>query len=336
MQRDSFDDRSCRRRGNHRGDSAGTAAAQAFYAAGDFAAAASAYANLVTADPGNVTAKVGLARLDLYENRLDDASQLAGAALHADPQNQDARHVLTAVNQRRGVLASAGALDVPETGVTLPFLELDPLPLVQLVVDGRPANFVLDTGGPDVVLDPSFATELGLQMSDAGTGVFAGGLHAQMRRAVVPSLAIGPLTLRTLTVGILPSRGLGLYKGRAVDGVIGTVFLSRFLSTVDYPHRRLILRPRTATPLPGTAMPMWLVGDHFIFARGSVNGLTNQLFLIDSGMAGGGFGPRGTHDRSRARQDVSGAGANRNRRRRPGQNHPRRRRQAVLVDRLSE
>jgi hypothetical protein len=38
-------------------------------------------------------------------------------------------------------------------------------------------------------------------------------------------------------------------------------------------------------------MPIWLVGDHFIFARGSVNGLVNQLFLIDSGMAGGGFGP---------------------------------------------
>jgi hypothetical protein len=272
-------------------DAAGTRGAEALFSAGDFTAAATAYANLVAADPKNVVAELGLARLDLYGNRLEDASRLAGAVLESDPQNQDARRILTTVSQRKAVLISADAMNVPESGVIVPFLEVDPLPLVQLVVNGRPANFILDTGGPDVVLDPDFATELRLKITNGESGVFAGGLQAEVRRAVVADLQVGPVSLRELSVGIVPSRGLDLFKKRKVDGVIGTVFLSRFLSTIDYPHRQLVLRPRNATPIPGTAMPMWLVGDHFIFARGSVNGISNQLFLIDSGMADGGFGP---------------------------------------------
>ncbi len=36
-------------------------------------------------------------------------------------------------------------------------------------------------------------------------------------------------------------------------------------------------------------MPMWLVADHFIFARGRLNQAPEALFLIDTGLAGGGL-----------------------------------------------
>ena len=133
--------------------------------------------------------------------------------------------------------------------------------------------------------------ELHLNITGGQTGTFAGGLTAQVRQAAVQEFRVGQLSLHGLTVGILPSRGLSLFKAYKVDGVIGTVFLSRFLATIDYPGRRLVLRPRSASPPSGIAVPMWLVGDHFIFARGSVNGLRDQLFLIDSGLAGAGFAP---------------------------------------------
>jgi hypothetical protein len=35
-------------------------------------------------------------------------------------------------------------------------------------------------------------------------------------------------------------------------------------------------------------VPFWLVGDHFMFARGKVN-QADGLFLIDTGLAGGGL-----------------------------------------------
>ena len=253
--------------------------------------AQTAYARTLRDDPRNGQANLGLARLTLYENRLDDAASYARAALAVDPQSQSAQHVLETVAQRRAIAASAQGLSVPSAGIVVPFEENDPLPLMRFTIDGHAGNFLLDTGGPDVVLDPSFASELGLQVTSGETGVFGGGRTAQMDHAVIPLFQVGALALRGLRAGILPSRRLPLFKGRQVDGVIGTVFLSRFLSTIDYPNRRLVLRPRTAAPPAGTPVPMWLIGDHFIFARGTVNRLLNQLFLVDSGLAGGGFGP---------------------------------------------
>ena len=84
-----------------------------------------------------------------------------------------------------------------------------------------------------------------------------------------------------------------------IDGIAGTVVLYRFLFTLDYPGGRLVLR--RATPESSrTAMsesaatgavrvPFWLAGDHFIFARGTVNNAGPYLFHVDTGMAGGGF-----------------------------------------------
>ena len=114
-----------------------------------------------------------------------------------------------------------------------------------------------------------------------------------MRHALVHSIDVGPISLKNVTATILPSHGFRLFKDRTVDGVVGTPFLSRFLSTIDYPHHRLVLRPRRAATADAnaTAIPIWLVGDHLIFANGSVNGLPNQLFSIDSGGAGAGFVP---------------------------------------------
>jgi hypothetical protein len=115
-----------------------------------------------------------------------------------------------------------------------------------------------------------------------------------VREALVPKLEVGPISIANIKASILPSRGMRMYRDRQIDGVVGTTFLSRFLSTMDYPRHRLVLRPRVST-MPATSnattVPMWLVGDHFIFAHGSVNGLDNQLFSIDSGGTGVGFMP---------------------------------------------
>ncbi len=241
--------------------------------------------------PKTLAANLGLAQLNLYENRLDAAASFARSALAADAQNTDAQRVLQTIKDRLDIQSTAASLNVPQSGIVVPFLESDPLPLMRFTVNGRAGNFLLDTGGPDVVLDPGFVSELGLKITRGKTGIFAGGRTAQVGQAIVSDFRVGQRALHGLKVDILPSRQLPFFKNRTIDGVVGTVFLSRFLATIDYPHRRLVLRPRNAAPPPGIATRMWLVGDHFIFAHGSVNGLQNQLFLIDSGLAGGGFGP---------------------------------------------
>jgi hypothetical protein len=261
-------------------------AADALFANGDFVRAKAAYADDLARDPKDSDALLGLARIELYENHLDAATKYANAAGTA------AARVLGTIAAREQIAASAAALDVPAGGVVMPFLESEPLPALQFRINGKLATFVLDTGAPDFTLDPDFAKELGLTIAGGKTGMFLGGNSAQVREAIVPRIDAGSITLHDVKVSILPSRGMGLYKDRVVDGVVGTAFLSRFLATIDYPHHRLILQPRSAkAPANGIAMPMWLVGDHFVFVSGSVNGLRDQLFNVDSGMTDGGFLP---------------------------------------------
>jgi hypothetical protein len=71
-----------------------------------------------------------------------------------------------------------------------------------------------------------------------------------------------------------------------VDAVLGTGFFTHFLTTMDYPGRRLVLDVKRPSADSSQGERMWLAGDHFIFAAGSVNGGDPQLFNVDSGGAG--------------------------------------------------
>jgi hypothetical protein len=78
---------------------------------------------------------------------------------------------------------------------------------------------------------------------------------------------------------------VGPVPDASIDAVVGTTFFTHFLTTIDYVHNRLILRSRDAQPpaAPVASVPMWLVGDHFIFAGASINNGPAELFNIDSG-----------------------------------------------------
>jgi len=287
---------------------------------GDFAQAGRAYAAAVARNAKDEAALIGLARVELYRNDLDAASATARRVLAIDAGNADAARILRTIDLRRRLFEQGERISIPDRGAVLPFVESEPLPMIELTIDGRPANCILDTGAPDVVIDPDFAAQAGIAVTGGQVGTFAGGRTATVRQAMLQRLQAGPIELRNITAGVLPSRGISFYRDRRVDCTVGTGFLMRFLSTIDYPRKRLILRRRTeeaANAGAGVSMPMWLAGDHFIFAEGSVNGVGGQLFLVDSGLAGGGFGPEkqtidAAHVRTfpdRASQGIGGGGA---------------------------
>ena len=265
------------------------------FKAGDFSGAKAAYQIAVHDHSRDVAALLGLARIALYENDLNTAQTDAQTLMSYDAGNVTAKRILDTIAGRRSILASAMTLKVPAEGAVIPFLYTDPLPLMQVRINGHDANLLLDTGAPDLALDPAFAAELHLKVTDSGQmGQFAGNRSAQIQQTTVDTLEAGGVTISNLHAAVIPSRGLDMFKDRKVDGVIGTVFLSRFLATIDYPNHRLVLKPRSAAA-PATAgtvaLPMWLIGDHFIFAKGSLNGVHDAMMLVDSGLAGGGFMP---------------------------------------------
>jgi hypothetical protein len=154
---------------------------------------------------------------------------------------------------------------------------------------GDSVYFLIDTGGPEVVLDKTFAAKLGLESIKGGQGTLAQGKKATVEYSRIASLQLGDFLVKNVPVNVLPLPELNGYK---LSGIIGTELLYHFLPTLDYPGGQLILRRKSAAdfhpPKAAIVVPFWLAGDHFMVAWGQVN-QTPELLFVDTGFAGGGF-----------------------------------------------
>lgn len=277
------------------GQPASTASAAALFAAGDFAGAGRAYEAAAKAAPDDSVAEVGLARTRLYENRNDEAIALAQKVLAAQPGNPGARQVLAVAQERKSVFGpDRYRMAAAPAETIVPFVATDPLPVVKVKLGDREALFMIDTGGADLSVSPDLAQELGLQGQVVGEGVFAGGIRAPIRRTLVPHFQIGPIEIDNVPANI--SRGAPPIPGK-IEGIIGAKVLMHFLSTLDYCQGRLVLRPRSASAAfeqtaardKANVVPMWLISDHMMFARANLLHGSEGIFLIDTGLAGGGL-----------------------------------------------
>jgi len=184
--------------------------------------------------------------------------------------------------------------------VHLKFVQMDPLPLVTVRIDGgKDAVFFLDTGGAELGLDTEFAKELGLPLwASKEVATFAGGQHIETFHSKIDSIGLGDWIVKNVPAQVLPLRALSPMLGvPRVDGVIGTIFLYHFLSTIDYRAGELVLRKRTPENVrklwvnmgrKSVSAPFWMAADHFIVGWGRVNALPPTLFFLDSGLAGAG------------------------------------------------
>jgi hypothetical protein len=269
-----------------------TSAGDVAFAAGDFGAAYAGYTAALAANPNDPDAVLGLGTIDLYRNDLKPARsylELARTLLPAEPRVARAFRTLAAregnLNDYRIAMSAAEA--------RIPFIATDPLPVFHATINGQDALVMLDTGAAGVDLSADGAARLHIATHVIGQGIFAGGKTAQVSAGYIDSVAFNGVTVRGIPSNVIPQPlSMG---GRTIDGIVGTVFLSHFLATIDYVDGALILRPRSTSvqferdlSAGASRIPMWLVGDHFIFARANVGHAPESLFNIDTG--GGGLG----------------------------------------------
>lgn len=298
--------------------------------AGKFAEAEKLYAKTLSADPKSQQAALGLARVALFANRLADAEKWSKKAIELKPDDKTAKLALAEVYYRRDDFQRAAPLfraaerepvarklesfntkpyDVRNRELVghLKFLQTDPLPLVQVLVNGSgPVNFLIDTGGGEVIVDTEFAKEVSVPQFGVETGAYAGQRNAPLNNGRIDSLILGGLEVRNLPVRILDTRRYAaVAHGKRIDGILGTVLLYHFLATIDYQADELVLRPRKKSSLLSfervaaaekqIVVPFWMAGDHFILAWGRVNQVAPLLLFVDTGLAGLGFtAPRST------------------------------------------
>jgi tetratricopeptide (TPR) repeat protein len=310
------------------------APADSLFQAGRFAQAGKLYTQATAQDPKDFAAALRVGQIALLSNKLDDAEFWLKKALdlkHGDP---DAKIMLAETFYRRNdffhaarVMAGLGSGEAGKLknfstlnaaklesfrdddpykldkgageSTRLPFVKSDPLPVVNVRINGGPeVSFFIDTGGAELLLDADFARELKLKSFGSVPGTLSGGQHAEVGQGRIESLTLGSWTIKNVPIGTLPLRSMSASFGvKQIDGCIGTNVLYQFLATIDYRSGDLILRKKTAANLrrfeeanDGKAyvIPMWLAGDHFMVAWGAIDRMPPSLFFVDSGLAGAG------------------------------------------------
>lgn len=262
------------------------------FAVTDFDGAEQAYRSLVKNGAQNAGAELGLARIALYRNKLDEAEHYARLLAADDPADPRANGLLKAIAERRDD-AQSYRVAMTGTQVDVPF-RIDPVPKIDALVNGKPAHLLLDTGGPGLDLTPAFAKTLGVKTQQGGQALFAGGKPGFFRIGHVDRLDLGGASIRSIPITVTEQPPISAGSGPGIDGVIGTKILYRFLSTIDYPNRRLVLRRKTdsaafevaAEARVAIILPMLLVPDHMIFARARINDAPEALFNVDTGGPG--------------------------------------------------
>jgi hypothetical protein len=336
-----------------RSTQSGLEAADESFKAGRFSDAERAYLRVLDQNANNYDATLGLGHIYLLSNRLELAEEWLTRAIELRPGEASPKAFLAEAYYRRddferaapllraaGKEAKARKLEsfkglLPyqiegKTSVShIPLIYTDPLPLLSARINGGgEVNFLIDTGGGEVILDKEFAEKVGAAQFGGEQWTFGGDRRGDVIEGKVDSLSVGDFVVKSLPVNILSTRRFAAAaRGKQVDGIIGTILLYHFISTIDYPKGELVLRRRTkanqqqlevqAKDEAQPSIPFWMAGDHLIVAWGALNNSAPLLFYVDTGAAGVGFtAPRSTLDGAgvkldpgQASQGIGGGGA---------------------------
>src|SRR4030095_5712754 len=218
--------------------------ANRLFQAGKFAEAGKLYSQIVAHNPKDHSATLQLGRIALLSNQLHDARKWLENAIALKPDDTDPKVMLSQAFYRRDDFEKAAAalkgVDVSSnklireqyptlnvamlesfkgqtpyelhgtgTSTRLKFVKTDPLPIVNVRVNGgKEVTFFIDTGGSEVTLDTEFAKESGVSKFGAVQGTFSGGQHAEVQLGRIESLTVGDWTVKNVPSAMLPLRQL--------------------------------------------------------------------------------------------------------------------------------
>ncbi|WP_020667555.1 retropepsin-like aspartic protease [Amycolatopsis nigrescens] len=289
------------------------------FKAGRFREADLGYQYLLHQDSGNAHAAGRRGYIALLSNRYDQAERHLATAIRLAPGDTSAKRRLADCFVRQNDFARAAPL-MREAGqdafatqyasitgtpyevhgaecARLPFRGMDPLPLVDVGVNGLENKpFLLDTGAPFVTVSMKVAKEAGLR---AVATVQAGipGQTTTFYLGVADSFRLGGIELCNVPVGWHDLTMPAPPGAAQPAGVFGTGVFHRFLTTMDYAGGALILRRKTRENLRryqaqarragAEVLPLYLPSSPLIpCTMGSVNDRGPKLVSLDTGGAG--------------------------------------------------
>ncbi|MGW8281961.1 MAG: aspartyl protease family protein [Gemmatimonadota bacterium] len=167
---------------------------------------------------------------------------------------------------------------------------VDGLVLVDVVVDGVPGWWILDSGYDYSLIDSTVAASAGMPLSDRETVPQPGGeVSQEWTRNATLELANGSWNADSLAV--LDMRGLAPMVGVPLAGLLGHDFFVDHVVTIDYARQVVtVTPPDTYTgPADATSVPVWIEdGEPFVLGMLWAAGRTVPAKLkIDTGSFSG-------------------------------------------------
>lgn len=176
--------------------------------------------------------------------------------------------------------------DTTLQGTTQVPIEADAMVIVKATLNGRDFDFILDTGGHNI-LTPDAAKALGLKAVGTGSSGGAGEATMSQQYTRVAELKIGDATMRDQHFYVLPLQYGTVERGaRApLGGLLGLEIFERFHVRIDYPRRTLTLR-RLQDGYRGAGTPVRIsFDDDMPLVDGRIDGRPGVIAL-DTGNSG--------------------------------------------------
>jgi predicted aspartyl protease len=170
------------------------------------------------------------------------------------------------------IAASAGvcfprAIDTAQV-MEIPFTFEGNEIIVQVKINGKVYDMLLDTGTDAAAIELTTAKELGLKMSNASLTATGGGTdNPPVYLTILPQVELSALVAKNLSAAAIDLSRLSRRIGRPIYGVLGYSLLKDRIVQVDYPKQ--VIRFYTASPFPSrdksnersrVALPFRLVG----------------------------------------------------------------------------
>ena len=179
-------------------------------------------------------------------------------------------------------MAVTARIDDPSGATTIPFDLVNNHIYIDGRIDGKPARFLVDTGGVNV-LTPAAAKKFGIVGEGKLAGAGAGDQKVDLALAHAQEGSVGKAVLAKPVFYIIDLGSLAKVEGVEADGLVGYEMFRRFGVEIDYAgHRLVVTDPEKFAPRADAVAIPFILDDRIPIVTGTLDGLPMRI-SIDTG-----------------------------------------------------